>query len=232
MEINIDFTIINNNDKIKTKIYVSNGIKYQIINNQRNNTDESLSCFRSIITNENNKILCFAPPSLLEINKFFEKYPSSLTSHDNILINELIEGTMINLFYDERISSWEISTRSILKANNWYYKINYADDNNIKQKTFRQMFMEQFFVNENEPRDINNIFNLFSKNYCYSFVLQHPDNHIVLNIESPKVYLVAVYELLNNNNIKFISPFSYEKWECFENNKICFPYQFFLFLLF
>jgi hypothetical protein len=28
-------------------------------------------------------------------------------------------------------------------------------------------------------------------------------------------------------NIKFISPFSYEKWECFENNKICFPYQFF-----
>jgi hypothetical protein len=225
MEMTIDFTNIS--DQIKKKTYVSNEITYNIYNNYRNNTDETLSLFRSIITNDDNhKILCFAPPSLLEMNNFIEKYPSSLSIPNNdILINELIEGTMINLFYDERISSWEISTRSILKANNWYYKMDYNDKSSpSQQKTFRQMFMEHFSINE----DMNTIFKSLPKNCCYSFVLQHPDNHIVLNIQTTKVYLVAIY-CINNNNIKFISPLEYEYWGCFDefkNNKICFPIQF------
>lgn len=216
MEMIIDFASIDK-ENIKSKKYICDGIEYNIFNNKRNNTEESCSMFRSVITNESNKILCFAPPTLLETDKFFEKYPISSTN-DDLLINELIEGTMINLFYDERISSWEISTRSILKANNWYYKMEYNNDHaydHYKQKTFRQMFLHQFTMDHKD--NINETFKLFPKNFCYSFVLQHPDNHIVLNLITPKVYLVAVYELLENNKVKFISPTDYESWSCFQD---------------
>jgi hypothetical protein len=39
--------------------------------------------------------------------------------------------------------------------------------------------------------------------YCYSFVLQHPENRIVVPFKKPKLYLVAIYHIDNSdkNNI-------------------------------
>jgi hypothetical protein len=45
-----------------------------------------------------------------------------------------------------------------------------------------------------------NIHNL-NKTYIYSFVLQHPDNRIVVQIDEPKLYLVDIFQLIDNNNI-------------------------------
>jgi len=44
---------------------------------------------------------------------------------------------------------------------------------------------------------IQNGLNIFTLNpsFCYSFVLQHPENRIVLPIQNPQLYLVAVYEI-------------------------------------
>jgi hypothetical protein len=40
-------------------------------------------------------------------------------------------------------------------------------------------------------------------NYCYSFVLQHPENRIVVPFKTPQLYLIAVYSINNSdkNNI-------------------------------
>jgi hypothetical protein len=45
----------------------------------------------------------------------------------------------------------------------------------------------------------NNGFNLNMLNpiYCYSFVLQHPDNRIVVPFKDTQLYLVEVYEIIN-----------------------------------
>jgi hypothetical protein len=64
------------------------------------------------------------------------------------------------------------------------------------------------------------------KNYCYSFVLQHPSNHIVLNLTSAAVYLVSVFRLDRENNLaQWISPKNFQNWEIFKCNQsvILFP---------
>jgi hypothetical protein len=66
---------------------------------------------------------------------------------------------------------------------------------------------------------------------CYSFVLQHPNNKICLEIKEPTVYLVAVYLLENPVNepsyAKLIAPEYYKKWHIFKNaaSVIRFPQQ-------
>jgi hypothetical protein len=66
------------------------------------------------------------------------------------------------------------------------------------------MFLEAFpahyvRVGEGEP-DINDVELIrdLPKHLCYSFVLQHPENHIVFPVHSPALYLVGVFELINH----------------------------------
>jgi hypothetical protein len=62
----------------------------------------------------------------------------------------------------------------------------------------------------------NKIIDIFPKKYCYNFVLQHPKNKIILNIENPKLYLVGVYEIAENTAVK-ISSHVFENWDIFLN---------------
>ena len=63
-------------------------------------------------------------------------------------MNEIIEGTMVNLFYDSRISKWEIATKGAIGGNYWYYRNSYDGDNK-PQLTFRQMFLESLGYDKN-----------------------------------------------------------------------------------
>jgi hypothetical protein len=42
-------------------------------------------------------------------------------------------------------------------------------------------------------------FDALQKDCCYSFVMQHPNNHIVRHITEPTLYLIAVYKADNEN---------------------------------
>ena len=141
---------------------------------------------RSVIINSNNKVVGFAPPKSIQSDTFIKSYS---LNDINIVAEEFIEGTMINVFWDESISKWEIATRNTVGANSSFYKGKYA-------KTFKTMFLEAA---------INN--HLFSDNLekenCYSFVLQHPENRIVVPFKQPQLYLVAVYKI--NNEVDNIS---------------------------
>ena len=49
-------------------------------------------------------------------------------------------------------------------------------------------------------------FEHLDKNYCYSFVLQHPENKIVVPLTQKKIILTNVYEINNEGeNITIIS---------------------------
>lgn len=121
---------------------------------------------RSVIF-KNNKVVCFSPPKSIPYTDFQEKYPIT-----ECIVDEFIDGTMINVFYDE--SKWIISTRTIVGANCTFYST----------KTFHEMFHETNINYDN-----------LNKQYCYSFVLQHPENRIVTPITTPKLYLIAVYQI-------------------------------------
>jgi hypothetical protein len=140
----------------------------------------SYGLLRSVIFS-GSKIVSFAPPKSLSGEQFISKYPNK---SENIIAEEFIEGTMINVFYDPSYGAtgcWQIATRNTVGANVSFYKTS-----NI---TFNQMFMEAC---------ISNNFNLNTLNpkFCYSFILQHPSNRIVVPFNKPQLYLVSVYEIL------------------------------------
>jgi hypothetical protein len=109
---------------------------------------------------------------------------------------EFVEGTMINVFWDANIGlggSWEIATRNTVGATSTFYK-------NEKSKTFREMFLDAAKYNNLHLEQLN-------QQYCYSFVLQHPQNRIVVPFKNPVLYLVALYHIDNTdkNNITVYS---------------------------
>ena len=218
VDYNID-TETYNYDKIKTKLYKTPHAEYTILNYDDKvicNDDTKHGMYRSIIlSSPENKIVCFSPPKSIELDSFISQNPEI---NDSILVNEIIEGTMINLFYDKRLESWEIASKGAVGGNYWFYRNQYpnVDESDRKQLTFREMFLEAFRANTDNINDLP-FLEFFPKDYCYNFVLQHPENHIVLNISSPIAYLVGVYHIREQNKVVMITPHVFEEWDCFLN---------------
>lgn len=226
-------TIHYDTNKITKKIYTmeNNNIVYHIYKNSYENNNvncdinDNALLFKSVITDENGKILSFSPPNSIIFDNFIDVNP---TLNENVIVNEIIEGTMINLFYDERIHSWEISTKSAVGGKYWYYRTQYTmnDEQTIgspKQKTFRDMFMDALGESENVcSLNEHPVIQRLSKDHCYCFILQHPENHIVLTVNKPKLYLVAVHKI-EENKVFSVPIKEYEKWDCFRENVFYFP---------
>ena len=228
-----------NRNKIKTKDSEIKNTKYRILNYDQDvicDNDQEYGNYRSIVldpTQEPPKILSFSPPKSLTIQHFKDKYPKI---DDSILVNEIVEGTMINLFYDARINSWEISTKGAVGGNYWFFRNEYPNIPNkmtSSQLTFRRMFLEALRCLPNMDLNDCSFLNELSKEYCYCFVMQHPSNHIVNYIVNPILYLVAVYHINFENSqqesqVTSIPPSVFEEWDCFVNVRgiIEFPKRF------
>jgi hypothetical protein len=123
---------------------------------------------RSVITDSDNNIVAFSPPKSLPFDDFVSKYPDT----SRIIATEFVEGTMINVFWSN--GDWEIASRSNVGATNGF------------TKSFRDMFYEALSA-------CNLDLYTLPTEFSYSFVLQHPDNRIVVPIWRPLLYLIAVY---------------------------------------
>ena len=214
---------IENNSNIHEKVYDTHYQSYSIL---YTDTDECEGKYHSVIYEyPTRRLLSFAPPKNpeLSVNEFLAIYKKDSTNN-SMYINEFVEGTFIHLFYDTRISSWEIATKRAIGGNYSYFHIPGKD--NI---TYREMILEAF--RESIDMGLNDLsfLELLPKNNCYSFVLQHPSNHIVIPIYTPKMYLVSIYEIdSDKNTATFISPIEYQSWSIFDNLRdgiIYFPKQ-------
>ena len=137
----------------------------------------SLGNFRSVIFNhETGNIVCFAPPKSFYFELFQDKYIEDVAEEKTITYEDYVEGTMINVFFD---GEWQIATRSVIGGKGVFFK---------GGKTFRQMFLECMNACSLEFDELNT-------EYCYSFVIQHPDNRIVSKVREPKLFLCAVYKI-------------------------------------
>jgi len=212
----IDYTLDLTKDSNQIKPYETKNAKYLFLHQNSELTNEYPTYNSVILCPETKNVLCFSPPNSISLEQFKESAPQL---NDTILVNEIIEGTMINLFYDPRIQSWEIATKNAVGCHYWFYRNQYIINdkyNQEKQPTFRRMFLEVFSAGEDQ--DINDLpfLEYFSKDYSYSFVLQHPANHIVKKILYPVVYLIGVYHLLGDH-VVCMSPTIFEEWDCFLN---------------
>ena len=135
----------------------------------------------------NKKIDVFSPPKAEHINIFMNKY-----GEEECIAQDFIEGTMINLFYDKDIGAWEIASKSSVGA-----KVTFFQD----QPTFSELFYDICTT-------LNIQLDNFSKDYCYSFVMQHPQNRFVIPIIEKRLYLIAMYKI-ENFKITELSPENY-----------------------
>ena len=175
------------NEKITKNVVYTENSHYTILRYNKTilNYDlvDTYGLVRSIIFDKNDKMVCFAPPKSMPTEFFIQKYPD--VNQSLIRVEEFIEGTMINVFWDETIGlsgAWEIATRNSVSANSSFYQ-----NLNQKNKTFRQMFLEAMI-------QCRITFDDLMKDYVYSFVLQHPENRIVIPFQKPNLYLVAIYQ--------------------------------------
>jgi hypothetical protein len=118
---------------------------YALVNYKKHENYDGL--YRSVIF-KNKKVVCFSPPKSIPYTEFCENNPIS-----TVVVDEFMDGTMINVFYDGETNKWVIATRSIVGAKCVFYS----------QKTFHDMFHETGID-----------YDTLNKEYCYSFVLQHP----------------------------------------------------------
>jgi hypothetical protein len=144
---------------------------------------KSAGLFRSVIYKDN-KILVFAPPKSVAPDTFTSTYPPNECTAE-----EFVEGTMINLFFDETLGDggqWEIATRSSVGAKMSFFTSGKPD----QQSTFRHMFLE---VCTYAGLD----FDMLPRDNCYTFVFQHPQNRIVTPFSEKRLYLVAAHKIDN-----------------------------------
>ena len=85
----------------------------------------SLGLFRSVIL-YNEKIKVFSPPKSVNINIFANTFPAN-----ECIAEEFVEGTMINLFFDESKNDWEISTKNSIGGKVKFFQ---------EQEYFRTLF--------------------------------------------------------------------------------------------
>lgn len=168
---------------LKLKTWKFGGVNYHILKYDKEwlarENEKTIGLLRSVIFKDDGKIVCFAPPKSQNTENI------KISSEDQYVSEQFIEGTMINMFYETENSSWQIATRTSVGG-----KLNFYMENGFKSEdTFSSMFEE--IVNEVCP----NLRDKLNQNYIYSFVIQHPRNRIVKNVVEKRLYLVEVYEI-------------------------------------
>ena len=191
------------NKKWKSGTNVHSVLKY-VSNTVKCDQLQTIGLLRSVVLDQHGKIMAYSPPKCIvpsadELNGRF--------SDDNIIVEEFVEGTMINVFYhkpngQEEGAGWDLATKSCVGANIVFHSVGDAkkteptaeptDEPTEPKKTFRRMFLECM-----NAANLN--FDALQKDCSYSFVMQHPNNHIVREISAPTLYLIAVFRADNES---------------------------------
>jgi len=213
-------------EKINKKICTSKHSLYYILNYDKQYLtfdNEEAATYRSVVFSFPEKTpLCFSPPRSISLDAFKMNNPENLMAWDSesIVVNEVVEGIMVNLFYDKRISKWEIATKSSIGGQYWFYSIKTVSN----KKTFYKMFMESLSSSEHQELNDLPFLAFFPKWANFSFVLQHPENPFIIPVKKPQLYLVAMYTN-QESYVEYIPHCIYESMNIFKNLEglIAFP---------
>lgn len=167
--------------------------------------------FSSVVASNGN-ILSYSPPKSYGFELFKQMYENMYENTekaskdlDVLYVEQFIEGTMINIFYQNydqlydnqygKKGKWIIHTKSNICADYTYKNVdvddNYDDDDDKKKYTIEELFLDACVKNGFELND-------FHKKKNYTFVLQHPRNKSISSISFPRLYLIDVYQIQKN----------------------------------
>jgi arsenate reductase-like glutaredoxin family protein len=160
---------------------------FLIHNTDKSNSDLTIvrECNGIILEKNTFKIVCYTFDKCIESNELNDKIDI-----DNLYVENAIEGTLVRLFYYN--NAWNICTKKCIDASKSKW---------ISDKSFEQLFNEAML--KYNPL---NVLQLINQNYCYSFIVVHPENNIIVKYTEPEIYHISTRNMeslleLNNINI-------------------------------
>lgn len=129
-------------------------------------------CRGAIIDSESHRLVAIPPPKALP----YETCETSQEDTDPPEYQSLIDGTMVNVWFNNKENQWTISTRGEIGGNNRWSK-----------GSFKAMFEECLSPD---------IYETLDRQCSYSFVMRHRDNRNVSPIYQNEAYLVEVYRII------------------------------------
>lgn len=147
---------------------------YMLSFNKDNDLNDDMTrAVNGIILEKNtNKLVHYAFPKmydgLVELEEEGDLYLKKLDKYN---IELFVEGTLIKVFHHDGI--WNIGTSRNINGSFSFWG---------SQKSFKQLFMETC-----EKSEIKLDINSLDKNYCYSYILQHPEVTIGYDITIPDI---------------------------------------------
>ena len=171
---------------------------------KRNNLNKDISfineCRGIILEKDTNKVVCYTLPKINKVNIMDEEIINKINNSikDNseiennfdwntIKVEESIDGSHIRLYYYG--DKWCISTTRMVDAS----KSRWGN-----RKSYYEMFMDAYNNIKNDKFNFDNL----DKEYCYGFVLQHPDNEIVVEYNRASLVHVVTRSLKSNNYLE------------------------------
>lgn len=132
-------------------------------------------CRGLIVEKETNRIICytFNKKSYIDIDD------ENMNNLEKFKINYAIDGTQIKLYYYN--NKWNCATTRCIDANKSFF---------YGKKCFNELFKEA---------SVNLNYNKLDTNYCYSFVLQHIENRIVIKYTKNDIIHVLTRDLSKDN---------------------------------
>lgn len=95
-------------------------------------------------------------------------------------VEPIIDGSIMRLYYYS--GTWHIATQNNVDAS----KVNWSSTEN-----FAMLFREAMEQVELE-------YSMLNENYCYTFILQSPKNHMIINYDVPNLVLLCITEGFND----------------------------------
>lgn len=165
-------------DSIGVKANTKEGDPLVIFRYQRDSCDLKnpiVQAFRSVVWDSVKNLPVFVAPTKSQTN---DTFPADFST---VIVEDFVDGVMVNLFMDPYKGAWRIATRSRLDADNKFYK-----------HTFSELFLTTWALYfPGQP-----LFAGLNPSWGYSFVLQHPLNRIVVPVAQPTLTLVEITGVL------------------------------------
>jgi hypothetical protein len=115
-----------------------------------------------------------------------ESLPAIDTQTSDYQMEHFVDGVMIGMWFDKYNNVWQYHTRSTIGANCRYYS---------QTQSFRNMF-------EYAARALN--WDSLDKDACYTWMLQDPENRIVVPVKQPTVYCVQKAKVQGDGSVAFL----------------------------
>ena len=134
----IDTNVSSTNSRVQSKHVYTSKNQYTILNYEKGFVcfDDTVSpMYRSVILDSNTHEVCaFSPPKSSILHNHLDL---SNLDPDTWLVNEIVEGSMVNLWYDRVANCWEISTKNNVGGDYVYVRNELSDgaDTDIQESS-------------------------------------------------------------------------------------------------